>query len=84
MSEKQKTVETVVKQPAAQSTIKRFFELLFMLFSAILVLFSWDSARKVIRNFIVQFFFLSTPKCANTIFTRMTKFLKAKVKKSDD
>jgi len=46
MSEKQKTVETVVKQPAAQSTIKRFFELLFMLFSAILVLFSWDSARK--------------------------------------
>ena len=48
MSEKQKTVETVVKQPAAQSTIKRFFELLFMLFSAILVLFSWDSAKKVI------------------------------------
>ncbi len=51
MSEKQKTVETVVKQPAAQSTIKRFFELLFMLFSAILVLFSWDSARKVIIRY---------------------------------
>ena len=59
MSEKQKTVETVVKQPAAQSTIKRFFELLFMLFSAILVLFSWDSAKKVIISYFkVKIFYI--------------------------
>ena len=59
MSEKRKTVETAVKQPAAQSTIKRFFELLFMLFSAILVLFSWDSAKKVIISyFIVKLFYI--------------------------
>ncbi len=77
MSEKQKTVETVVKQPAAQSTIKRLFELLFMLFSATLVLFSWDSARKVIRNFMVQVFFLSTPKCAKIYIYKNDKILKS-------
>eukprot|EP00088_Acartia_fossae_P022980 TRINITY_DN24049_c0_g1_i1.p1 TRINITY_DN24049_c0_g1~~TRINITY_DN24049_c0_g1_i1.p1 ORF type:complete len:133 (-),score=5.87 TRINITY_DN24049_c0_g1_i1:192-590(-) len=38
--------EAVAKQTNNPSVFKRFLELLFMLFSAFLVIFSWDSARK--------------------------------------
>ena len=47
MSGKQPAGEAVVKQPAAQSTFRRFMELIFMLFFALLGLFSWDAAKKV-------------------------------------
>jgi len=46
MSGKGQAGEAVVKQTQSQSAFRRFFELLFMLVSALLVLFSWDSAKK--------------------------------------